>query len=368
MNWKRALKDNIATVGELKRQFEMTEEQEQKVSQVVEKFPMSIPHYYLSLIDKGDKNDPIRRMCVPSGYEEDLSGSFDTSGEYDNTVIDGLQHKYKQTALILSTSNCAMYCRHCFRKRLVGVSDDEVAKNIGLMTDYIKEHKEINNVLISGGDSFMLNNQRIEDYLRILTEIEHIDFIRFGTRTPVVLPERITGDPELLEILQRYGEKKQIIVATQFNHRRELTRDAREAVGALLRRNIPVLNQAVLLKGVNDSEKELGLLLKELTAAGIKPYYVFQCRPVKGVKSHFQVPFKKAYQIVEGAKAMQNGIGKSFRYCLSHVTGKIEILGIEGDRLYLKYHEAKDEKDYGRIFAYKIGEDTSWIEDDFVLN
>lgn len=368
MSWKMNLRENITNVEELKEHFNLSDEQVQKIAQVIEKYPMSIPHYYLSLIDIDDKDDPIKKMCVPSGYEEDLSGSFDTSGETENTVIDGLQHKYKQTALILSTNNCAMYCRHCFRKRLVGLSDDEIAKNIGPMTDYIKEHKEISNVLVSGGDSFLLSNERIEDYLKRLTEIEHIDFIRFGTRTPVVLPERITGDSELLGILKKYSEKKRIFVVTQFNHRNELTDKAKGAVKALISHNIPVMNQTVLLKGVNDSAAELGLLLKGLTAAGVIPYYVFQCRPVRGVKNRFQVPFKQAYEIVEGAKSMQNGVGKSFRYCLSHVTGKIEILGIEGDKIFLKYHEAKDEKDYGRVFSYKIHDETSWIEDDFVLD
>lgn len=367
MNWKKNLRKNITAVEELKEHFNLSDEQVQKIEQVIERYPMSIPNYYLSLIDDNDKDDPIKRMCVPSGFEEDLSGSFDTSGETENTVIDGLQHKYKQTALILSTNNCAMYCRHCFRKRLVGLSDDEIAKNIGLMTDYIKEHREISNVLISGGDSFLLSNERIEDYLERLTEIGHLDFIRFGTRTLVVLPERIAGDKEILDILKRYSEKKQIFIITQFNHRNELTDDARAAVRALVSNNIPVMNQTVLLKGVNDSAEELGGLLKGLTAFGVIPYYVFQCRPVRGVKNRFQVPFKQAYEIVEGAKAMQNGVGKSFRYCLSHVTGKIEILGIEGDKIILKYHESKDEKDYGRVFSYEIDDGTSWIEDDFVL-
>ena len=364
MSWKNDLSKNITKAEELKLYLQLSEEKTKKISQVTDKFSMSIPHYYLSLIDKSNEDDPIRRMCVPSGYEEDTCGSFDTSGETENTVISGLQHKYKQTALILSTNNCAMYCRHCFRKRLVGLDDDEIAKNIKPMTDYISSHEEISNVLITGGDSFMLSNTRIEDYLKALTKIDHLDFIRFGTRTPVVLPKRITKDDELIEILNRYCKIKQIFVVTQFNHKNEFTDESKKAIKKLINHNIPVLNQTVLLKGVNDSAESLADVFKELTVAGAIPYYLFQCRPVSGVKDRFQVPFMRAYEIVEGAKKLQNGIGKSFRYCMSHVTGKIEILGPEGDNMLFIYHEAKYDKDFNRIFSLKIDNDTCWIGDD----
>lgn len=331
---------------------------------LLDNYPMLIPDYYFSLIDFDDPEDPIRKMSIPSTYEFDRDGSFDTSGESDNTILPGMQHKYRQTALILSTNRCAMYCRHCFRKRLVGLTTEEVVDHLGEIVDYIKEHDEISNALISGGDSFINSNTVIEKYLQGLTAIPHLDFIRFGTRTPVVQPSRISKDQELQEILKKYSQKKHLIVVTQFNHPREITKEAIEAINALHDANVTVRNQTVLLGGINDNPKVLGELLRLLTSIGVFPYYVFQCRPVTGVKNNFQVPIKRGVEIVEAAKAMQNGLGKAFRYCLSHPTGKIEILGImPNGELAFKYHETKDMKDNGRIFTMDLDDEDGWIYD-----
>ena len=181
----------------------LTAEEEKQMQEILERYPMAVPEYYLLLIDREDPNDPIRRMCIPSLTETDMSGEFDTSGEADNTVQTGLQHKYAQTALILSTNRCAMYCRHCFRKRLVGLDDAETAKNFEAMMEYVAEHKELTNVLVSGGDSFMMSNRMIKRYLDALTGMEHLDLIRFGTRVPVVFPDRILKDQELQDIFCR---------------------------------------------------------------------------------------------------------------------------------------------------------------------
>ena len=154
-------------------------------------------------------------------------GSFDTSGESSNTKLDGLQHKYKPTVLLLSTNVCAMYCRHCFRKRLVGLSDSELLEVADEAIAYISSHKEVNNVLVTGGDALMNPNHVIERYLSGLTAIDHLDLVRFGSRLPVTLPERIYGDPELLGLFEEYGKRKTLIVVTQFNHPRELTEEPR---------------------------------------------------------------------------------------------------------------------------------------------
>lgn len=364
MDWKKELRNNVTKASELKDRLRLSGEQEAQLHNILEKFPMSIPQYYLSLIDWNDEHDPIRKMSIPSIEETDLSGEFDTSGEGDNTKMVGLQHKYHETALILSTHQCAMYCRHCFRKRLVGVSTDETTGNIDTMADYVRSHPEISNVLISGGDAFLNSNHIIEYYLKLFSEIEHLDLIRFGTRTPVVLPMRIYDDPELLDILRTYNKKKQIYVVTQFNHAKELTKEARKAVSALREAGIVVRNQTVLLKGVNDDGQTLGTLLKQMTAAGIVPYYIFQCRPVSGVKNQFQVPLHRGYQIVEEAKNIQNGQGKCIRYAMSHRTGKIEILGnLENDQMLFKYHQAKSDADRGRIFTLPIAPDQAWLDD-----
>ncbi|MEG0759141.1 MAG: KamA family radical SAM protein, partial [Raoultibacter sp.] len=263
-----------------------------------------------------------------------------------------------------STNECAMYCRHCFRKRLVGLPDEGIARDLDAAGTYIKAHPEITNILVSGGDALLNSNERIDAILMMLTSISHLDFIRIATRIPVSLPSRITSDNELLDILEKYQARKQLFVVTQFDHPREITPEATAAVQAVLSLGIPVRNQTVLLRGVNDDPYVLGDLLKKLTAIGAEPYYVFQCRPVSSVKSQFQVSLKEGIRIVEAAKALQNGMGKSFRYCMSHVTGKIEILGEMPDgTMAFKYHEAKDRSNLGRIFTREINDNQAWLDD-----
>lgn len=364
MDWKKELKENITTAKEIKKalNWNLNEEQTKKLEDIIELYPMSVPKYYLSLINPNDDNDPIKKLCIPSINETDISGSFDTSGEAANTVVTGLQHKYKQTALLLSTNRCAMYCRHCFRKRLVGSNDAEINKHFDEIIDYINDHEEITNVLISGGDAFINSNTKIKHYLNEFSKIDHLDFIRFGTRTPVVFPMRIYGDDELLDILEKYSKKKKIYVITHFNHPNELTSESKKAIDALLYRGIVVRNQTVLLKGINDNADTLADLMSGLTRIGITPYYVFQCRPVSSVKKEFQVPLKIGFEITKDAKAKLDGIAKNFRYVMSHETGKIEILGnLTEGKMIFKYHQAKYEKDYGRIFELDIKDDAAWL-------
>ena len=340
----------------------LTAEEEKQMQEILERYPMAVPEYYLSLIDREDPNDPIRRMCIPSLTETDMSGEFDTSGEADNTVQTGLQHKYAQTALILSTNRCAMYCRHCFRKRLVGLDDAETAKNFEAMMEYVAEHKELTNVLVSGGDSFMMSNRMIKRYLDALTGMEHVDLIRFGTRVPVVFPDRILKDQELQDIFRYYADKKQIYIVSQFNHTRELTWQAREVIRIFRKMGIIFKNQTVLLKGVNDDPQVLGRLLRNLTAAGVVPYYIFQCRPVRGVKNQFQVPLERGVRIVDEAKNMQNGQGKCIRYCMSTPRGKIEILGeLPDGQMLFKFNQAKDGADAAKLFAARLEPGQCWL-------
>lgn len=364
MSWKQLLEQSVRSARELQEFLDLTDEETEKLQEIADRYPVCINPYYLGLINKEDQDDPIRKMAIPDLVEFSMGGAADTSGEGDNTVVQGMQHKYRQTVMILSTDQCAMYCRHCFRKRLVGLSSDEVSGHLDEMADYIREHKEINNTLISGGDAFLNSNAVIERYLKCFTEIDHLDFIRFGTRIPVVLPQRITEDEELLEILNRYGKKKQIMVVTQFNHPRELTREARNAVERLRGIGCVVRNQTVLLKGVNDNAAVMAELMNRMTAFGIIPYYIFQCRPVAGVKNQFQVPFLQGVRIIDEARLSMNGQAKSARYALSHVTGKIEILGLDEEgKMLFKYHQAKYARDNARMFRMKLEEDQAWLGD-----
>lgn len=355
---------NITCAKELEKRLHLSEKEAKQIDAITHVFPMSITNYYFSLIDKQCfRNDPIARMSVPSSAENTLSGSFDTSGEKDNTVLMGLQHKYQQTALIIVTNKCAMYCRHCFRKRMVGVADQEKAPDLRQINTYLTEHTEINNVLLTGGDALLVSNNTLGNYLDNLSRIDHLDFIRIGTRIPVVYPQRIFEDAELLELLANYCKKKRIYVVTQFNHPREITRESIQAIDALLKAGIMVRNQTVLLRGVNDQVVVLGELLRRLTKVGVIPYYIFQCRPVRGVKNQFQVPLIEGCDIVENARSMQNGVGKGLRYCMSHITGKIEIVGkMPNSRMIFKYHEAKDMKNNNLIFEKYISDSQAWIE------
>lgn len=362
MGWKEILRNNYQSGEEVKEFLRLSEEEVRIIDQISEKYPMFTNEYYLSLIDPNDPNDPIRKMSIPSAWELESGGETDTSGESENTLLPGMQHKYTQTVLILSTNQCSMYCRHCFRKRMVGLSDDEVAFQLDNMVSYLREHPGINNILISGGDALLNSNQRIEEYLQKFTPLEQLDLIRFGTRLPVVLPQRIYEDEELLSILERYNEKKQLYIVTQFNHPKEVTSEAIRAVKALMKLGIVVKNQTVLLKGINDDPQVLGELLLRLTACGVVPYYIFQCRPVRGVLNHFQVPLERGCKIVDQAKAMQNGQGKCVRYSMSHITGKIEILGkLPSGEMVFKYHQAKDPQNANRVFVQKVEPDQCWL-------
>lgn len=350
LNWQDILKANIVSLRQLAGSIPDLAQHRAEYQGVIDQYPMSITKYYLSLINKDDPHDPIAKMCLPSLSENALTGAFDTSGENENTVLPGLQHKYRHTALILSTNRCAMYCRYCFRKRMVGLDDHETLKEMAAAFAYVKEHREINNVLISGGDSLLNDNQVIKTYLENFSAMEHLDFIRLGTKIPVVLPQRISGDEELLDILNQYNQKKRIYVVTQFNHVNEVTPAAIKCIESLQNAGIVVKNQSVLLRGVNDTPQALNLLWRRLTAIGVVPYYIFQCRPVRGVKSQFQVPIEAGVKIIEAAKALQNGQGKCLKYVISLPQGKIEILGRDdrGETLF-RYHEAKDETLQGRI-------------------
>jgi len=359
----KELEKSISTVKQLKNYVDLSLDEEEQLEQVVQVHPMRVSPYYLSLIDWNDPHDPIRKMAVPSGEELNLEGFYDTSGEAENTKMPGLQHKYSETALILATNRCAMYCRHCFRKRLVGLPSDEILKRFEEAAEYIAKHEEINNVLISGGDPLVLKTEIIERFLEALAKIDHINFIRIGSRVPATLPARLDG-PRLLALFKKYSKSgKRLYVVTHFNHPREITPQSIRAVSNLIKTGVLLSNQTVLLRGVNDNPETLASLMNRLVSIGVTPYYVFQCRPVKRVKHQFQVPICEGLRIVEKAKANCNGHSKRFKYVMSHKTGKIEILGIMDGEIYFKYHEAKNRENLGVMFKRRVDEEAGWLDD-----
>jgi lysine 2,3-aminomutase len=357
------MKNSICTIEQLKDHVDLSPKEEKKLKQITQMHPMRVTRYYMSLIDWDDPHDPIRKMAVPSVEELNLQGFYDTSGEAENTKMSGLQYKYQETALILATNKCAMYCRHCFRKRLVGLQNKEIIERFEDAAEYIKQHELINNVLVTGGDPLVLENHVIEKLLSILSDLPQLKFIRFGSRAPVTFPSRF-DDGELLRIFSKYSRPdRRIYVVTQFNHPNEITKQSIQAVDNLIKSGVIVNNQTVLLKGVNDNPETLAHLLKGLVSIGVNPYYLFQCRPVKRVKQHFQVPLCTGIEIVEEAKKHCDGHSKRFRYIMSHKTGKIEILGIFDDEIYFKYHQAKNRNNIGKIFTRPVDENAGWLDD-----
>lgn len=363
-DWKYQLKESIRTVEQLEQHMQLSPREKRQIREVIERHPMRIPRYYLSLMDKDDPGDPIRKMTVPSAEEFNLLGQYDTSGELSNTKMPGLQHKYAQTALILATNRCATYCRYCFRKRLVGLETKEIVRRFDDAVRYLKKHDEITNVLLSGGDPLVLQTDVIERFLVKLALIDHIHFIRIGTKVPNTLPDRILLDDKLLRLLKKCSlHAKQLMIVTHINHPKEITRRAVLAMSALMRSAVVLTNQTVLLKGVNDDPTIMAELQKKLISIGIQPYYVFQCRPVKRVKHNFQVPLYKGLEIIENAKKMLSGPGKRFKFVMSHRTGKVEILGLMEDHIYFRYHEAKDVEMQGRFFKRRLDMTAGWLDE-----
>jgi lysine 2,3-aminomutase len=364
LEWQNELRRSFSRIDQLKPHVDLSSREERQLKHIVGLHPMRIPQHYMSLINWDDPDDPLRRMAVPSVQELDLAGSYDTSGEIESTRMPGLQHKYAQTALILATSRCAIYCRHCFRKRLVGLPTEEVLKRFSHAARYIEEHREIRNVLITGGDPLILPTRVIERFLERLSGIAHLCYVRIGTRVPAAFPGRILLDAELVALLRRYSRKfKRLYVVTQHNHPREITPRSTDALARLIAAGVILMNQAILLRGVNDDPVVLAELHGRLTGAGVNPYYVFQCRPVKRVKRQFQVALARGYDIVERAKAMLDGPSKRFRYVMSHRSGKIEIMGVKNGEIYMKYHQARDPANLGKFFRRRLTPEAGWLDE-----
>ena len=366
MSWQEQLRNGVKSVDDLDKYAKLNDDEKLSLSKIIDKFPLLVTPYYASLVDWTNPEDPIRKIIIPTENEFSEEGLFDPSNEKSNTVLPSLQHKYRNTALILSTSNCAGYCRFCFRRRLkenhdcVAEKEDELKEAF----EYIKNHKEIDNVLISGGDSLVLSNERLDFILGEISKIEHVKIIRLATRVPVFLPQRIIQDNELIEMLARYGKKKQVYVITHFNHPNEITTESILSINTLINNGIQVRNQTVLLKGVNDNENVLAKLFSELIFNGVVTYYLFQCRPVKK-SSHFKIPLDEGWRIFEGAKKQVGGLAKTVRYAMSHTTGKIEICGVLEDEVYLKYIQAKNYENIGKFIVKKLpkGKDAYWFDD-----
>jgi len=338
------------------------ESERERLKPITDKFVFRVNDYYLGLIDWDDPADPIRKLVIPNEGELQEYGRWDASDEETNYVVPGCQHKYRTTALLIVSEVCGAYCRYCFRKRLFRNDVKEAMSDVSQGIAYIASHPEINNVLLTGGDSLILGTAKLKLIIEQLRAIEHVKIIRLGSKIPVFNPMRIYNDEQLLETIRTYStEEKRIYVMAHINHPREITAEAKRGFKALHDAGAIVVNQTPVLKGINDDPEVLGELLDQLSWAGVTPYYFFINRPVAGNRD-FVLPLQRVYQIVEEAKARTSGLGKRVRLSMSHTSGKIEILAIENGKAYLKYHQSRDEH-YGQFMVLDCPENAEWFDD-----
>lgn len=342
---------------------QLSDQEKRRLAEITRRFAFRSSEYYLSLIDWNDPADPIRRIIIPHVQELDEWGRMDPSDEQAYTVLPGLEHKYHSTALLLVSRVCEGICRYCFRKRVFIQSEPPCVQDVPAAVRYIAEHDEITNVLLTGGDPLALATSKLDDLIRQLRQIDHVQIIRIGTRAPAFNPYRITNDAGLLQMIERYSTaQKRIYVMTHFIHPRELTDVAIDAIGRLQNAGAITANQTPLIRGVNDDPETLAALLAQLSFIGNVPYYVFQCRPAVGNRA-YTVPVEEGYDIVEDAKSRVSGLAKRVRYVMSHATGKIEIVGKGAGHVYFKYHRAADDADSGRLLVLQSNPTACWLDD-----
>ncbi len=303
-DWRWQMRNAVTTVDELKELLPLTAAESAKIGETAAQWHFQIPPYYFSLIDPEDPFDPVRLQSLPHPDELDRTDDDapDPLSEDSDAPVHGLTHRYPDRVLFVTTSFCAMYCRHCMRKRHWNPFEPQKTKDeLEAMYGYIAAHPEVRDVLVSGGDPLMLADEHLFEILRRLSQIPHLEIIRLGTRVPAYLPMKLT--PEYARALAAAAggasEKPTALwVNTHFNHPRELTPEAARACEALLKAGIPVNNQAVLLKGINDDGRIVMALCRELLKAKVRPAYLFHCDPIRGV-THFRTSVRKGLEIVE---------------------------------------------------------------------
>jgi lysine 2,3-aminomutase len=360
MTWKEQLKAATQT-EDIRKWLEQCGRS--FIPAVAQNYPVVVTPHYRSLIDDQNSDDPLLRIVAPTAAELSGGGLADTMGEHLDYKVQGLQHRYPATALLVVNDFCASYCRFCFRKRLFtpDLIEKETVEDLDAAVAYIKAHGEINNVLLSGGDPLVSATNRLRRILNRLAEIPHVQAVRIGTKVPAFLPHRLLEDGDLLDVLEEFNARKPLYIVAHFDHANEIASLAREAVDGLLRRGVPVLSHAVLLKGVNDTAETLRSLFAAMAQARIEPYYLFHSMPVVGGQ-HFQIPLETGWNIVANAQRPMSGLQKRYRYILPHLTGKLEFLGLDREHYFVRYHEARDPSMVSRIAKIARTAGDYWFE------
>ena len=354
-DWKWQVKNRIETLEDLKKYVSLTPEEEEGVKKTLQTLRMAITPYYISLIDPNNPDCPVRKQAVPTGKETYQSPAdlLDPLHEDEDSPVPGLTHRYPDRVLLLITDMCSMYCRHCTRRRFAGQKDGESAiERIDRAIDYIARTPQVRDVLLSGGDALMVSDERLEYIISKLRQIPHVEIVRIGSRTPVVCPQRITDN--LVNMLKKYHP---VWLNTHFNHPQEVTKEAAEACARLANAGVPLGNQTVLLRGVNDCVNTMKKLMHELVKMRVRPYYIYQCDLSMGIE-HFRTPVSKGIEIIEGLRGHTSGYavptfvvdapgggGKTPvmpQYVISQAPGKVVLRNFEG--VITTYTEPTDYK------------------------
>lgn len=357
-----AVRPRITYLTQIEQVKQLMPEEQSNLKKVTSEFAFRSNSYYQNLIDWNDPADPIRRLIIPQEGELVEWGQLDASHEASYMVAPGVEHKYRSTALMLVTDVCGGYCRYCFRKRLFMPDNNETLKDVSKGVTYIRDHPEITNVLLTGGDPLILSTHRLAAIMRQVAEIDHIEVIRIGSKMPAFNPLRIVNDGSLLQMLREISRDASVYVITHFNHPRELTPEAVQALNALRLAGVTTANQTPLIRGVNDDSGVLAKLFVELSRIGTPPYYVFQCRPTIG-NLPYSVPLEEAYDTFVRAQEHCSGLAKRARFIMSHETGKVEIVGRASGFVYMRYHQSVDPANTNRLLIFRSNPAARWLND-----
>ncbi|MEM9445116.1 MAG: KamA family radical SAM protein [Verrucomicrobiota bacterium] len=303
-DWRWQLRNSVKSLEDLEARIKLTPQERAGVRLSRSKLAMTITPQFFNLVDPHDPNCPIRRQVIPRieethEHREELS---DPCGEDNHMPVPGLVHRYPDRVLFLVTDRCASYCRYCTRSRVVsGAGDQDLETDFEEAYNYLEQHDEIRDVLLSGGDPLLFSDTKLEKILQRLRAIEHIEFIRIGSRIPIFLPQRIT--PELCAMLKRNGP---IWISIHSNHPKELTAEVKEGLERLSDSGVPLGNQAVLLRGVNDDVEILKELLHKLLLCRVRPYYLYQCDLIKG-SAHLRTSIAEGLEIMDELRGHTTG-------------------------------------------------------------
>jgi lysine 2,3-aminomutase len=369
-DWKWQLKNRITTLAQLEERITLTREERAGVILSGHKLAFAVTPHFFNLIDPENHDCPVRRQVIPRMEEADRSPGemADPCGEDSHMPVPGLVHRYPDRVLFLVTDRCASYCRYCTRSRVVsGVGEQELHTDFEEAYQYLETHTEVRDVLLSGGDALLLSNDKLRSILSRLRSMPHIEFVRIGTRIPIFLPQRIT--PELCRMLQEFHP---LWMSIHANHPRELTIEVRAALERLANHGIPLGNQSVLLKGVNDDVDVMRALVHKLVMSRVRPYYIYQCDLIHG-SAHLRTSVAKGIEIIEGLRGHTTGYAvPQFVIDAPGGGGKVPI-----NPGYVLYHDQEKIviRNYqGKIFEYPEQEMTrasagnSELTDEFIYS